>query len=138
MPNRLTFDDAYVEMVDVSRDGERVIISSDRAGNRTSGRCHPAGGRCSKRRSTRLPLGSWLAPDGKEIAFYAVPQWSVRSGFSLSAGVRPDRSTRSEVESSYPDWVTADGRGDSRRTRLARGSNAARIVAASGGEDASR
>jgi Tol biopolymer transport system component len=30
---QLTFDEAYIEMVDVSRDGERLVVSSDRAGN---------------------------------------------------------------------------------------------------------
>jgi TolB protein len=71
---QVTFDDAYIEMVDVSRDGERLLVSSDRTGNPDLWVLPSAGG--SMQQVTTDPTPDWG------------PRWSPRS----------------EVESSYPDW----------------------------------
>jgi Tol biopolymer transport system component len=107
---QVTFDDAYVEMVDVSRDGERVIISSDRAGNPDLWVLPSAGG--AMQQVTTDPTPDWAprwSPDGKEIAFYANRSGKREIWVQPFGGGPARQITRSEVESSYPDW-SPDGR----------------------------
>ena len=69
---QLTFDEAYIEMVDVSPDAERLIVSSDRSGNPDLWLL-PAGGGAMQQLTTD-PTPDWAprwSPSGNEIAFYA-------------------------------------------------------------------
>ena len=68
----LTFDQAFAEFVDVSPDGERLLVTSDRAGNPDLWILPSDGG--SMTPLTTGPTPDWDArwsPDGTQIAFYA-------------------------------------------------------------------
>ena len=69
---QLTFDEAYVEYMDVSPDGELLAINSDRGGNADLWTMPVAGGEMTQ--ITTDPRPDW-SPDGSEVAFY-----SMRSG----------------------------------------------------------
>ena len=69
---QLTFDQAQVESVDVSSDGIRLFIGSDRAGNQDIWSMPASGGDLEQ--VTTDPTPDWharVSPDGNEIAFYA-------------------------------------------------------------------
>ena len=69
---QLTLDQAYVEFLDVSPDGERLVVSSDRAGNPDLWILPAVGG--EMRQLTSHPMPDWKpdwAPGGDEIAFYS-------------------------------------------------------------------
>ena len=107
---QVTFDDAYIEMVDVSRDGERLIVSSDRAGNADLWVLPSGGG--SMQQVTTDPTPDWAprwSPDGREIAFYAYRSGKREIWVQPLGGGAARQITTSEVESSYPDW-SPDGR----------------------------
>ena len=73
---QITFDQAQVESVDVSSDGMRLFIGSDRAGNHDIWSMPATGGDLEQ--VTTDPTPDWrprVSPDGNEIAFY-----SFRSG----------------------------------------------------------
>ena len=106
---QLTFDEAFVENIDVSRDG-KLLIDSDRSGNWDIYMLTP-GSRDLRQLTTdpRLDAGPRWKPDGTEILFY-----SNRSGhreiWTMPAGGGPARQiTRGEAESYYPSW-SPDGR----------------------------
>jgi Tol biopolymer transport system component len=68
---QITHDQAYIEFVDVSPDGRRLLFSSDRAGNQDVWTM-TIGGEAT--RLTADPAPEWgphWSPDGNEIAFYA-------------------------------------------------------------------
>ena len=73
---QLTFDQALVEHFDVSGDGERLLVSSDRGGNPDIWMMPSSGGEMQQLTATPTPdwAPAW-SPDGKEFAFY-----SFRSG----------------------------------------------------------
>jgi Tol biopolymer transport system component len=107
---QVTFDDAYIEMVDVSRDGERLIVSSDRAGNADLWALPSGGG--SMQQVTTDPTPDWAprwSPDGREIAFYAYRSGKREIWVQPVGGGAARQITTSEVESTYPDW-SPDGR----------------------------
>lgn len=130
---QLTFDEAYIEHLDVSPDGERLLISSDHAGNPDIWTLPAGGGELQQLTSDRTPDWSprW-SPDSNRIAFY-----SFRSGnrdiWVMSAdGGTPKRLTSREADDSYPSW-SPDGEA------IAFGSNhggqrSVWVVAAEGGE----
>ena len=69
---QLTFDQAFAEFVDVSPDGERLLVTSDRAGNPDLWILPSDGG--SMTPLTTNPTPDWNArwsPDGTQIVFYA-------------------------------------------------------------------
>ena len=73
---QLTLDQALIEFVDVSRDGERLVVSSDRAGNQDLWTLPAEGGEL--RQMTVDPSADWApvwSPEGASVAFY-----SYRSG----------------------------------------------------------
>ena len=69
---QLTFDQAWVEFVDVSPNGELLAVSSDRAGNKDLWVLPATGGELRQLTTDERPewAPKW-SPDGTEIAFYA-------------------------------------------------------------------
>jgi TolB protein len=68
---QMTFEQAFIEFVDVSRDGRVLAYSSDRAGNQDLW-VGPVGG--DARQVTADPAPDWnplLSPDGRQLAFYS-------------------------------------------------------------------
>jgi TolB protein len=106
---QLTFDEAEVESVDVSRDG-RLVISSDRSGNWDIYILSPASGDLQQLTTDPgVDAGPRWKPDGSEIVFY-----STRSGhreiWIMPASGGPARQiTHGEAESYYPCW-SPDGK----------------------------
>jgi Tol biopolymer transport system component len=73
---KITSDQAYIEFVDVSRDGTMLAVSSDRGGSLDLWSLAAGGG--EMRRLTSDPSAEWCprwSPDGDRLAFY-----SYRSG----------------------------------------------------------
>jgi TolB protein len=73
---QLTFDEANVEFVDVSPDGQRLLVSSDKTGNPDLWSLPADGGEMQQVTNDSTP--DWLgrfSPDGRTIGFY-----SYRSG----------------------------------------------------------
>ena len=107
---QITFDEAYVQLLDVSPDGERLLISSDRRGKMDLWVLPSAGG--DLRQLTTNPLPNWgprWSPDGTAIAF-----WSYRSGnrdiwTMSSSGGQPRQITHSETNHMFASW-SSDGR----------------------------
>jgi Tol biopolymer transport system component len=107
---QITFDEAYIEMLDVSPDGSRLIVSSDRAGNPDLWILPSEGGEMQQ--VTTDPTPDWAprwSPDGREIVFYAY-----RSG-NREVWVQPlgrgaaRQLTTGEGQSAWPSW-SPDGR----------------------------
>jgi Tol biopolymer transport system component len=87
---QITHDQAYIEYLDVSPDGRRLLFSSDRSGNQDLWTMTLGG---ETTRLTADPAPEWApnwSPDGSEIAFY-----SARSGdreiWVMPAGGGPAR-----------------------------------------------
>ena len=107
---QLTFDQARVEFVDVSPDGKRVVVSSDRAGNPDLWSMSVAGGELQQ--LTTDPTPDWLpafSPDGKEIAFYAYRSGNRDIWILPSSGGQARQVTRDEGSDSSPGW-SRDGK----------------------------
>jgi eukaryotic-like serine/threonine-protein kinase len=101
---QLTFDEAEVESIDVSRDG-RLVFSSDRSGNWDIWMMPAGGGDLQQlTRNPAIDAGPRWRVDAKEVVFY-----SSRSGhreiwvLPMSGG--PARQiTSGDVEMLYPSW----------------------------------
>ena len=68
---QLTFEQAFIEFMDVSRDGQRLVFSSDRGGNQDLWTMKAGGGEASP--LTRDPTPDWnprWSTDSRRIAFY--------------------------------------------------------------------
>ena len=69
---QVTFDQAFVEYMDVSADGQQIVVSSDRTGNQDLWVMPASGG--AMRQLTTEPTPDWaprFSPDGKSVAFYS-------------------------------------------------------------------
>lgn len=90
-------EQAYVEFIDLSPDGELLAVSSDRAGNQDLWILPAAGGQM--RQLTTDPTPDWApswSPDGSQIAFYAL-----RSG-NRDIWVMPSRGGPATQLTSHP------------------------------------
>lgn len=98
---QITFDEAYIEMLDVSPDGRRLLISSDRAGNPDLWMLPAGGGEMEQ--VTTDPTPDW-APvwslGGEEIAFYAFRSGNRQIWVQPVAGGTARQLTHGEVEHS--------------------------------------
>lgn len=102
--SQLTYDDAEIESIDVSRDG-RILASSDRSGNWDVYLLSSSGGELQQLTTDpAVDAGPRWKPDGSEIAFY-----SSRTGHREIWVMGPDggqarQLTRGDAESYYPAW----------------------------------
>jgi Tol biopolymer transport system component len=102
---RVTSEHAFIEFVDVSPDGQKLAVSSDRRGNQDLWVLPAAGGEMTQ--LTRDPTPDWnprWSPDGRELLFYALRSgnrdiWAMPS----SGGPARQLTSRPEVDW-YPTW----------------------------------
>jgi Tol biopolymer transport system component len=131
---QITFDQAHVEYLDVTRDGQRLAVSSDRSGNPDIWILPASGGELQP--FVTDPTPDWnpaWSRDGKEIAFYAYRSGNREIWAQAVAGGPARQLTKGEVESVFPAWSPA---GESRiayTTRIG-GSTDLWVVPAGGGE----
>ena len=135
---QITFDQAYVEFLDVSPDGQRLAYSSDRTGNQDLW-IMPIGGEPVQ--LTVDPAPDWSpgwSPDGRELAFYSyrtgdreiwkmpatggvATQLTVSKGLDAGSDWSPDGreiAFRSERTGDSEVWVIrADGTGSRQITK---------------------
>lgn len=100
---QITFDEAFVEHVDVSRDGESLVVASDRSGNADLWMLPAAGGVMRQLTTSSLPeaAGRW-SPDGEHVAFEGYQRegrWSISVVPSGGGQVR-EVAARGD----YPGW----------------------------------
>ena len=126
--SQLTFDDAMVESVDVSRDG-RLLISSDRGGNWDIWMLPAAGGELQQvTTDPAMDAGSRWNPDGSAFVFYST-RTGHREAWTMPVGGGPARQvTRGQAESIHPAW-SPDGR------EIALRNNGIVVVAVDGGQE---
>ena len=107
---QITFDEAFVEFLDVSPNGERLLINSDRRGNMDLWVLPSTGG--DVRQLTTDPLPDWgprWSPDETEIVFFSYRS-GTRDVWTMSASGGPPRQiTHNELNNWYPSW-SSDGR----------------------------
>jgi Tol biopolymer transport system component/tRNA A-37 threonylcarbamoyl transferase component Bud32 len=106
---QVTFDQAFIEFVDVSPDGKRLVFSSDRGGNQDLWMMPLEG--AEMQQVTTDPAPDWapdVSPDGKAIVFY-----SARSGnrdiWLMPIGGGPLRQLTKDVESDVGPVWSPDG-----------------------------
>jgi eukaryotic-like serine/threonine-protein kinase len=106
---QLTFDQAFIEMLDVSKDGT-LVLSTDRSGNPDLWVRDASSG--EMRQLTTDPTPDWApkwSPDGQQVAFYAF-RGGKRELWSMPAGGGKARKVIDlEAGQIYPDW-SPDGR----------------------------
>jgi Tol biopolymer transport system component len=106
---QLTFDEAEIESVDVSRDG-RLLISSDRSGNWDVYILSPGSGDLQQLTTDPgVDAGPRWKPDGTEVLFYSTRSGHREIWIMPVGGGQARQITRGEAESYYPCW-SPDGR----------------------------
>jgi Tol biopolymer transport system component/predicted Ser/Thr protein kinase len=130
---QLTFEQAYIESFDLSPDGKRLAVSSDRSGNPDLWTMPAEGG--PMQRLTTDPTPDWepkWSHDGSEIAFYAYRSGNREIWVMPAGGGAARQLTRGQAENVNPDW-SPDGKEIAFSS--ARGGNPdIWVVPASGGE----
>ena len=132
---QITFDTAFAEMLDVSPDGNRLAISSDRTGNQDLWTLPAEGGEMTQ--LTTDPTPDWAprwSPDGTEIAFHAYRSGNREIWVMPSNGGPARQLTTHPTEDILPSWSS-----DGQEIAFVSSRGGARelwIVAAGGGERA--
>jgi TolB protein len=106
---QMTFEQAFIEFLSVSRDGRTLAYSSDRAGNQDVW-LKPIGGEA--RQMTADPAPDWsplLSPDGQQIAFYSFRTGDREIWMMPSTGGAATQLTRSRGLDVVQSW-SPDGR----------------------------
>jgi eukaryotic-like serine/threonine-protein kinase len=130
---QMTFEHAFIEFVDVSPDGRRLLFSSDRAGNQDLWTM-PIGGEVV--RLTADPAPEWgprWSPDGSEIAFYASRTGNREIWVMRADGGAPRRLTDAPAVDVTPSW-SPDGRTLTFRSERT-GNSEIWAVASAGGDE---
>jgi len=102
---QLTFDEAHVELADVSPDGTRIVLSSDRAGNPDLWLMPAGGGELQQ--LTTDPTPDWLprfSPDGSRVAFYAYRSGNRDLWVMPASGGQAKQITRNPAQDFCPSW----------------------------------
>jgi Tol biopolymer transport system component len=129
---QLTSDQAHIEFIDVSRDGQRLAVSSDRSGNPDIWTL-PAGGG-EMQRITTDPTPDWdpnWSPNGSELVFYAYRSGNREIWAQPVAGGPARQLTHGETESVLPRW-SPDGKSIVYVSRLGEFSDIWTVPAAGG------
>lgn len=106
---QITFDNAYIEFLDISKDGQELVFSSDRMGNQDIWRMPIDGGELQQ--LTTHPTPDWdpaFSPDGRQIVFYAYRSGNRDIWTMPVSGGTPKQLTTNEEDDSLPNW-TPDG-----------------------------
>lgn len=126
--SQLTFDEAEIESIDVSRDG-RLLVSSDRSGNWDLYLMSASGGDLQQLTTDpAIDAGPRWKPDGGELAFYSSRTGHREVWVMPIVGGPARQVTRGESESFYPAW-SPDGR------EIVKQGNGISIVPAEGGKE---
>jgi Tol biopolymer transport system component len=107
---QLTFDQAYIEFIDVSRDGNRLLMSSDRSGNEDIWICGTD--RCDLQQLTNDPahdMAPMWSPDAREILFYSTRSGNRDLWVMPADGGPPRQLTRDPTQEHVPVW-SPDGK----------------------------
>ena len=107
---QLTFDQAYIESVDLAPDGERLFVSSDRMGNQDLWELPLGGG--AMRQLTAEPTPDWhpfVSPNGEEIVFYSYRSGNRDLWVVPITGGPAQQLTRHEGVDQMPQW-SPDGK----------------------------
>jgi Tol biopolymer transport system component len=102
---QLTFDQAFIEFVDVSPDGKRLLFSSDRTGNQDLWVMPVEGGELQQ--LTMDPTPDWSpmwSPDGREIAFYSERSGNRDIWIVPVSGGAVRQTTQHEAQDYMPAW----------------------------------
>ena len=131
----MTFDQAFIEFVDVSPDGQQLAFSSDRAGNHDIW-VMPVGSPGQLRQLTFNIEPDWdpdWSPDALTIAFYSF-RTGDREIFTLpAAGGSATQLTRSAGLDATPEW-SPNGKELTFRTERT-GNSDIRVIPSNGGEE---
>ena len=127
---QITFDEALIEYFDLSSNGERLAVQSDRAGNFDIWVLPASGG--EMRQVTTEVAPDWTprwSPDGQQLVFY-----SLRSGnrefWTVSVTGGPARQLTSHPQTDwFPVWSP-----DGREIAFSSQPSGLRIMSADGGE----
>ena len=101
----ITFGDAYVEHLDISPDGERLILSSDLGGNPDLWMLPAVGGEMQRLTTDLAP--DWAprwSPDGQQIAFSTDRVGNRDIWIMPIAGSVAHQLTRHEGVDKFPSW----------------------------------
>jgi Tol biopolymer transport system component len=102
---QLTFDEALAEHLDVSPDGTRVVISTDRAGNPDLWILTPADGTMRQLTSDVTPeWGPAWSPDGTDVAYYAYRSGNRDLWIAPADGGPARQVTTDPATDWYPTW----------------------------------
>ncbi|MBI4553534.1 MAG: serine/threonine-protein kinase [Candidatus Latescibacteria bacterium] len=107
---QLTFEEAFIEFVDVSPDGRRLLFSWDRSGNQDLW-VMPVNDRKPQQLTTD-PASDWMSswsPDGQKIVFNSNRNGNYDLWVMLADGRRARPITQHEAYEGAPDW-SPDGR----------------------------
>jgi len=130
----MTFDQAFIEFLDVSPDAQQLAFSSDRAGNHDIW-VMPIGRPAQLRQLTFNIEPDWdpdWSPDGSTIAFYSF-RTGDREIWTVPAADGPaTQLTRSAGLDATPEW-SPDGREITFRSERT-GNSDIRVISAAGGE----
>ena len=131
---QVTFDQAFIEFIDVSPDGQYLLFDSDRLGNADLWKLRIEEGEMQQ--LTSDPAADWdprWSPDGKEVVFY-----SDRSGnrdiWIMPASGGPARQlTHDEATELFPAW-SPNGREIAFSSWKVRGEHDIWVIPAEGGD----
>ena len=107
---QITFDESYIQYIDVSPGGERLAVNSDRAGNSDIWVLPADGGDMVQ--LTTDPTPDWAprwSPDGQQIVFYAYRSGNRDIWVMPSSGGPARQVTTHGARDWFPSW-SPDGR----------------------------
>ena len=130
---QLTFEQAFIESVDLAPDGHRLLIGSDRAGNHDVWLMSLPAGELT--RVTIDPAADWgprWSPDGRNVVFYSYRTGN-RDVWTMPVEGGPARRlTTDSGQDMWPNWLP-DGKNVS-FFRSVGGTTATYVAAANGGD----
>ena len=102
---QLTFDEAFVEFIDVSPDGQQLVMSSDRSGNQDLWTLSTSDREMRQLTDNAAPdwRPSWSS-DGNELTFYSYRSGNRDVWLMGLDGSAPRQVTRHEGPDLHPSW----------------------------------